>query len=92
MADVNEKRTGKKLMVVGVQEREVDGQKRTFWPRLGRAFVNTDGSITLILDSFPIGSNKLQVREDDRQDFRPGANDANGAPRRSGFDVVEVRP
>jgi hypothetical protein len=89
MVAANEKGTSKRLMVVGVQEREVDGQKRTFWPRMGRAFVNHDGSITLILDSFPIGTNKLQIREDDRNDSRPGAN---GGPRRNGFDVAEARP
>jgi hypothetical protein len=88
MVDVNEKRTAKRLGVYGIIEREVNGQQRTFWPRIGTAFVNADGSLTLILESFPVGSNKIQVREIN-DDARPGAN---GGARRSGFDVVEVRP
>jgi hypothetical protein len=52
--------------------------------KLGVAHVNRDGSINLYLDAFPIGTNKLQVREDDRP---PGV-----APRRNGLETVEVRP
>jgi hypothetical protein len=89
MTGVNEKGPAKRLGVYGVIEREdKDGEKRTFWPRIGTAFVNHDGSLTLLLDSFPLGSNKIQVREV-KDDARPGAN---GGPRRGGFDVVEVRP
>jgi hypothetical protein len=30
---------------------------------VGAAFTNRDGSITLYLDALPIGTNRLQVRE-----------------------------
>ena len=48
--------------VYGVVER--DG--RTFWPRIGIAFNNADGSVTLKLDAIPVGG-KLQIQ--DRRDF-----------------------
>jgi hypothetical protein len=55
--------------------------------KVGVAFPNRDGSTTLYLDAFPVGSNKLQVREE--RDDRPAAG---GAPRKSAFETVEVRP
>jgi len=79
--------SGKRLAVLAVVERhdrEDDGKKHTRWVKVGVAHVNRDGSMNLYLDAFPIGTNKLQVREDDRA---PGAT-----PRRNGLETVEVRP
>jgi hypothetical protein len=40
------------------------GQKGRIWSRVGSAWVNGDGSITLVLDSFPVGG-RIQLREED---------------------------
>lgn len=77
----------RRLQVWAIPESR-DGEK-TFWVRIGVAFTNRDGSINLILDALPLGTNKLQIREQ-KEEARPAA----GAPsaRRNGFDTVEVAP
>ncbi len=61
-----------------------EGEKKKFWPKIGIAYVNRDGSITLYLEALPLGTNTLQVREMKEQ--QPGA--ANG---RRDYETVEVR-
>ena len=76
---------GRRLAVFAIPESK-DGEK-TFWPKIGAAFTNRDGSITLLLDALPLGTNKLQVREP-----KPAAEGrAAGGPRRD-LETVEVRP
>jgi hypothetical protein len=86
--------TDKRLVVFAMteygEEDPTTGRRRTRWTRIGRAFENRDGSTTLLLDAFPIGTSKIQVREDDRERFL-AERAANGAPRRD-FETVEVRP
>jgi hypothetical protein len=66
-------------------DKEDDTKKHTRWLRVGVGFPNRDGSINLFLDAFPVGSNRLQVREEDRV---PAA-----LPRRAGgLETVEVQP
>ena len=68
-----------------------DGARRQSGPGgrgSGVAFTNRDGSITLLLDALPLGTNKLQVREM-REDGRPAGNGGAGAAR---LETVEVRP
>jgi hypothetical protein len=93
MSDTNGTNGGKRLAVYAIPESK-DGEK-SFWPRIGVAFPNRDGSIAILLDALPLGTNRLQVREL-RDGDRPaaGAPRRNGAegPRRSGFETVEVRP
>jgi hypothetical protein len=69
----------KPLAVYAIVERKdaKDGQQRSFWVKVGAAFANRDGSTTLLLDAFPIGTNKLQVREPREWEARPGAG-SNG--------------
>lgn len=55
---------------------------KTSWTRIGHAFENRDGSITLLLNAFPIGTDKIQVREV-REDDRPGP----AVARRNGAGV-----
>ncbi len=77
----------KRLAVFALVEhpdRADDTKTHTRWLRIGAAFLNRDGSTNLYLDAFPIGTNKLQVREDDRP--------APGARRNGGLETVEVRP
>ena len=40
--------------------------KTKIWSRIGSAWRNRDGSMNIVLDSFPLGG-KLQIREDDRE-------------------------
>ena len=49
----------------------VERDGRTFWPRVGTAFENRDGSVTLALDSIPL-SGKLQIRDRRDEGDRPG--------------------
>ena len=50
------------------------GLRSRIWSRIGMAWLNRDGSINVVLDSFPLGG-RIQLREDDR-DRR---NEARGA-------------
>ena len=40
--------------------------KTKIWSRIGSAWTNRDGSMNIVLDSFPLGG-RLQIREDDRE-------------------------
>ncbi|HEU4386109.1 MAG TPA: hypothetical protein VFR85_21670 [Anaeromyxobacteraceae bacterium] len=52
----------KPLAVYAVIDRKEAG-KPAIWLRIGAAFSNRDGSLTLLLDAFPATTNRLQVRE-----------------------------
>jgi hypothetical protein len=64
-----------------------DGEQKAFWVKIGVAFTNRDGSVNVILDALPIGTNRLQIREQ-KEEARAGAAPA----RKNGFETVEVRP
>lgn len=51
---------------------ERDG--RTFWSRVGVAFTNKDGSLTVQLDSLPV-SGRLQIRDDEPREDREASRD-----------------
>lgn len=81
---------GKRLAVYAINEK--DGERAAWWQKIGMAFTNRDGSITLYLDALPLGTNKLQVREQ-KDEARPGDGaraPQNGAARRAAGE--EVRP
>lgn len=61
----------KPLAVYAVIDRKEAG-KPTIWLRIGAAFPNRDGSLTLLLDAFPATTNRLQVREQRFPDERAG--------------------
>ncbi|MBX3248498.1 MAG: hypothetical protein KF901_15080 [Myxococcales bacterium] len=61
---MNEKKSHK--VVFALTER----QGKTYWMRVGVAWPNRDGSLTLQLDAIPI-SGKLQVREPEVRDEAP---------------------
>jgi hypothetical protein len=71
------------LAMLEYPDKEDDSKRHTKWLKIGVGFPNRDGSINLILDAFPIGTNRLQVREDDR---------VPAGAKRNGFETVEVRP
>jgi len=77
---------GKKaLAVFAVVEKE---NRNAIWIRVGSAFTNRDGSVNLYLDAFPIGTNRLQIREQRFEEGRwgqalPRGGAAPPAPRRA---------
>jgi hypothetical protein len=58
------------LGVFAVVDRE---NRPSIWIRVGSAFPNRDGSTNLMLDAFPIGTNKLQIREVRWEERQPAA-------------------
>jgi hypothetical protein len=44
---------------------------RTFWTRIGVAFVNRDGSLSVRLDAMPVNGT-MQIREDEPRKFGGG--------------------
>jgi hypothetical protein len=50
-----------------VVERNKDGKK--FWVRVGAAFVNRDGSLSVRLDAMPVNG-ELQIRDYQPRDVR----------------------
>ena len=50
----------KMLTVYTIVEKE--GQQKSFWVRVGTAFVNRDGSINAYLDALPVNG-RLHIRE-----------------------------
>jgi hypothetical protein len=78
------------LTVLAVVESK---DKPTRWHKVGVAFPNRDGSMTLYMDAFPTGTNKLQVREEREWTPRIAAN-GNGfaAVPFGGDEPAEARP
>jgi hypothetical protein len=63
--------TSKNMKIVWtiVERTSAGGVAKSYWTKVGVAFVNRDGSLNLHLDAIPI-SGKLQVREQDPMDRR----------------------
>jgi len=59
MNDTNGGPGKKPLAVFAITERK----DKTHWFKIGAAFPNRDGSVTLYLDALPLGTNRLQIRE-----------------------------
>jgi hypothetical protein len=76
---------GRRLAVFAVADGK-GPEGKSLWTRIGRAFDNQDGSINLLLNAFPIGTDRLQVREE-RMEERPAAG-----PRRTPARAEEARP
>lgn len=57
----------------------IDGEgKRSFWVRIGAAFVNRDGSFTVKLDALPVNGS-LHIRDwPSREDWR--SRESNSTP------------
>lgn len=85
MSDSSSPANGKKLAVYAINEK--DGDRASWWQRIGMAFVNRDGSISIYLDALPLGTNKLHVREQ-REEAKPGAPAQNGARRAASGEEV----
>jgi hypothetical protein len=88
MAEANGSGSGKKYVVLALIEypdKKDESKTFTKWVKIGKGWPNRDGSINLRMDAFPVGTNKLQIREDDHVPLAPGT-------RRAEFDTIEVRP
>ena len=81
---------GKKpLAVFAVVERE---NRPAIWIRVGTAFTNRDGSTNLYLDAFPIGTNRLQIREPRFEESGRWGAPANGQAHTGGEAESEALP
>ncbi len=88
MSDTNGSTAGgKRLAVYAINEK--DGDRASWWQKIGIAFTNRDGSTSIYLDALPLGTNKLQVRE--QRDEAKAPAGANGGARRAAAED-EVHP
>lgn len=55
---------------------------KTWWLRIGTAFINADGSTNVYLDAYPTNG-KLQIRDLDERDLQSKASREDG--RSSGY-------
>jgi hypothetical protein len=79
MTDANGGPNGRKpLSVYAVLDRK-DGGK-PYWLKVGAAFTNRDGSLTVVMDAFPSSTNRLQIREQRFPEEAPPPG-GNGARR-----------
>ena len=66
---------------------------KTFWLRIGTAYINADGSTNVYLDAYPTNG-KLQIRELDEKDLQPkGGRDesrSNGSNGSSSYTEREA--
>jgi hypothetical protein len=74
--------------VFAVRDYEKDGEKKSFWMKIGQAFDNKDGSLGVSLDCLPVNG-RLQIRRPREEgDQRPGQGSFRdgraGAPQRRG--------
>ena len=51
---------------------------KTFWLRIGSAYINRDGSTNVYLDALP-SNNRLQIRDFDERDRQPRTDDSSRA-------------
>src|SRR5207237_8003347 len=60
--------TGKKVLWVYnlIENEQRDGSKKTIWSKVGKAYVNRDGSLNVTLDQIPLNG-KCHIREDREQ-------------------------
>jgi hypothetical protein len=63
---------------------------RSYWKHAGRAFVNSDGSINVLLDVLPIDG-KLQIRKRKENELGDPGRETNGF-QRNGSGPVEHGP
>jgi|SoiMethySBSTD1v2_1073268.scaffolds.fasta_scaffold4771705_1 hypothetical protein len=54
----------------------LDRNGKTYWMRIGSAFLNKDGSTNVYLDAYPT-DRKLQIRDLDPRDMQPRKREAD---------------
>jgi hypothetical protein len=77
--------SGQRYDAMSVREVQRDGQPRSFWTRIGSAFVNHDGSIGVQLDCLPLdGKIILQLpltREEKEAKYQARQQGFRSSPR-----------
>lgn len=58
---------------------EKEGWDKSLWYRVGTAFENRDGSLTLFLDALPVNG-KLHVRERKQKQAAPSGEESRSLP------------
>lgn len=56
-------------------------QGKSFWNRIGVAFVNRDGSLNVKLECMPVGETQMQIREYEPLEDRPDRANRSPAAR-----------
>lgn len=46
--------------------------ERSYWTKIGMAYMNRDGSMTLSFDAFPANNNRVQMRDYSPRDIETG--------------------
>jgi hypothetical protein len=64
---------------------------KTFWLRIGSAFINGDGSTNVYLDAYPANC-KLQIRDLDDRDLQSKSNREEGRSNGVGEQEAEQIP
>ncbi len=62
---------------------------KTYWMRIGNAFINRDGSTNVYLDAYP-ANGTLQIRDLDERDLQPATRAAEDS--RAGLAVSDDLP
>ncbi len=58
----------------------MERQGKTYWMRIGSAYLNNDGSTNVYLDAYP-ANGKLQIRDlDERDEGKRGADETTNSP------------
>lgn len=57
------------VFVVNERQSGQGGEIKSFWTKVGSAFENKDGSVTVLLDALPTNG-KLQIRDAETQEQR----------------------
>lgn len=60
---------GHRRAVFVLTEKMTSEGARTYWTKVGAAFDNKDGSVTVRLDALPL-SGTLQIRDEDKDNYR----------------------
>ena len=60
-----------------IKEVEQNGEKESFWTRIGVAYENRDGSLNLVFDFFPVREQikTIQIREKKPKQNNEASND-----------------
>jgi hypothetical protein len=63
----------KMMQIVGAVQRTVEGDKKTWWTKIGVAFQNKDGSYNLRFDYLPahLSDTTIQLRDFDPKEAQP---------------------
>ena len=62
-----------------------ENKGKSYWNRIGVAFVNRDGSLSVHLDALPV-TGKMQIRDPRPRDEQGPRRDSRREPEQTGFE------